>query len=715
MKNRIIKKVTLLLSVLQFCISAALAQTDDEQVLVFRNIGEVNLLFSSEIDSIVCSRMDADSLMHDEVVTQVFYTPDTVLAVPISEIDSVTFGSRNSIEPKDGVKMMTATDSVWIIRYDGANIYYRNDTPKDILPHEGEKLFYGKSDRLFPVGLVAVVNSVKQANNEYVVNISDVELAELFDRLFWAGRIENANVQTAKAGGKKRSPVDQNNTLEVNLNIGENIAITGKDEFGIKGKVVANGLTGFFSMEADVSNDFELNTKAMIEKEDEITEEVNIATMPLGVYALIFTPELKFDAFATISAELSANLRYKRIANVHVSYLHDRWGKDPVVKVTNSAGEDNGTLSQTDLTCKGEFYTGVRTGFDFNILRETTGARLTLSLGPSFESEFGLGVLQKTGKYDAESYSKAELTSSIKLLAEAELYVRNRLLWGDENIYPMFSFEHKFLKNTLDLFPRFSQTKAVSVEESHRSIVTVATKSDNDIMRDLETGFQIENDKGEVVDSIFVETITSGTEAVQGVSSEIDITEKVLPEERKSLVACPIFHYAGYTVAAREATLMSDMLLQPVVFGQTNGLVTYLSGMPYSGSVVKDGTLYTAGPYLPVAVRDTVFTKPGPIGGGMFINDVLEVRLIGTWSGTEAGSAVTYKFNDDGTGRMRGGISENSSEISFSYTLNSPQSGRILLQSDDGTIKALDVVNISESVFQYRLRGDKQLYTLNRQ
>lgn len=49
----------------------AKAQSDDEQVLVFRNTGEVNLFFTSEIDSIVMSCYDADSVMHDRPVSQV--------------------------------------------------------------------------------------------------------------------------------------------------------------------------------------------------------------------------------------------------------------------------------------------------------------------------------------------------------------------------------------------------------------------------------------------------------------------------------------------------------------------------------------------------------------------------------------------------------------------------------------------------------------------
>ena len=49
--------LTLLLTVLGFANVAA--QTDGEQVLVFRNTGDINLFYSSEIDSIVVSDYDA--------------------------------------------------------------------------------------------------------------------------------------------------------------------------------------------------------------------------------------------------------------------------------------------------------------------------------------------------------------------------------------------------------------------------------------------------------------------------------------------------------------------------------------------------------------------------------------------------------------------------------------------------------------------------------
>ena len=88
--------LTLLLAVLGFANVAA--QTDGEQVLVFRNTGDINLFYSSEIDSIVVSDYDADSVLHDAPVSQVFYTKDTIMLVTLAEIDSVAFGIRNTME-----------------------------------------------------------------------------------------------------------------------------------------------------------------------------------------------------------------------------------------------------------------------------------------------------------------------------------------------------------------------------------------------------------------------------------------------------------------------------------------------------------------------------------------------------------------------------------------------------------------------------------------
>ena len=135
------RRYVLFIMMLLGTFSSIFAQDDSGQVLIFRNTGEINLLFASEIDSIVCSSVKTENSNDEVVPSQLFYTKDTTLVVPVSEIDSVAFGSRNAIEPKENVRMMASEDSLWITGYDGDYVYYKGNTPDNILPKVDEKLF----------------------------------------------------------------------------------------------------------------------------------------------------------------------------------------------------------------------------------------------------------------------------------------------------------------------------------------------------------------------------------------------------------------------------------------------------------------------------------------------------------------------------------------------------------------------------------------------
>ena len=62
---------------------------------------------------------------------------------------------------------------------------YKGNTPDNILPKVDEKLFYGQCDDLFPVGLVAKVLDVQKNGDSYSVKVENVELDQLFNRLFF--------------------------------------------------------------------------------------------------------------------------------------------------------------------------------------------------------------------------------------------------------------------------------------------------------------------------------------------------------------------------------------------------------------------------------------------------------------------------------------------------------------------------------------------------
>lgn len=685
------------------------AQTEQaEPVLVFRNTGEVNLFYSDRLDSIALSKLDADSVEHEGFVSQVFYSEDTTMFVPIQEIDSVAFGNRNEVAMKENVTIMTEEERAWIIRYDGENIYYRHDTPDEILPSPGDKLFYGKTDDIFPYGLVAQVNSVTLASKEYVVNVSDVELADMFDRLFYAGPLSGLQPENMKK--QARAPI-VDRTFALNLVNTDNLKISGEDCFSVDGTVIAQPLRGYYYLDADISNELAFAMKAKVEAETEYKETKRVAEVPLGVYALVFTPSVKIDNFIELAAEISAEIEMKRTAKIHVNYVKS-FGKDAEVKVTGVNGEDKENSASIELTCDGDLYMGVMATLDFNIIKERGGVRLKAKIGPSYHSEFGIEMLQSLEKeFNPEIYGKAKLDICMKAGWYVTAYYK-KFLFGKEEEKVVWNDELSFLESEFNLFPYFFQTRAIKkVTPVNDKVpkISVSTKNDTELFADLKTGFALETPDGTVLDTVIVDTLVAGTNEVQGLAIDMDAPEtQYEPEE---LSVRPLFLYAGYLIKAAPVDVDSNLYIQPMLFSMNNGRVAILSGYPFSGEARKDSTLFIAGPYIPVNITDTVFNERKPIITGVYIDNMIANRLIGTWRGTEEGQEISYTFNDDGEGEYTAeGISHE-----FSYELNSPQSGQIAIYEKNGaSAKILQIINLTDNRLRYKVLGQDNANELSK-
>lgn len=654
------------------------AQSDDEQVLIFRNTGEVNLFFTSEIDSIVMSCYDADSVMHDSPVSQVFHTADTALVVPINEIDSVAIGSRNTMEFRDGVRQITA-DSIWISYFDGNTIHYKSGTPYDKLPKEGELLFYGTMDNLFPVGLTAKVTGVTKGE-DYSVDVDNVELGDIFSKFFYAGALNNTTPQSQQAS---RIPVSAGAKIggEITVEDYGSIAIGGNAE--IEGKAVANPLTGYYNLDATIDLSLEMASEI---KGDEISfeGETKSVRIPLPKPGLVLWPELNVSGFAELSGELKLNTRIAKNSRVHYVWERRRGQEDKQITEQlplDDAKEFNYT-AEAEIIADGEVFGGGQINMDMRVLGSPWGARANLKVGPSVSGELSSGVITtlSSNGYNHELYSKASLEACLKLDSYCSLLYYD-FKENKENEYQILTASLSLFKQTLNLFPQYEESRAVKMPNNKKEVeVSMATKSKEKIVKSLDTGFQVTDTENNPIDSVFVGRIIENTDSIQGIDTCLVLQQSEIPAETE-IVIRPIFHYDGYTIQADKATLMSDMQLQPAVFGQSNGAVTYLSGMPFSGSAQNDSTLVIAGPYLPVPVRDSVFHKQETVVTGIYLTDIT-----GTWNGTENGENVTYTFSDNSGTFASGGTTTD-----FTYKLNYPQTGYIVMSFNDNTVKALKV------------------------
>lgn len=692
------------------------AQSDEEQVLVFRHSGEVNLLYASRLDSITLSVYDADSVMHDEVVTQVFHAHDTTLVVPLAEIDSVAFGSRNIAEMRPGVKEMTAaTDLPWILRFDGASIYYRLNTPLGILPKVGERLFYGldgdeSEESVFPYGLTAKATAVTTLADEIRVDVECVELDEIFSRLFYAGYVS----QEEKVSVKQRRAHGEAN-LELELPVDDLGSVTLKGSVTVEGPVTLNPLAKRVAFDLDIEASVGMEVKLSAEESAEKHYESfdgHYAT--IGTFYKVLNFGMAKGAFADLEASLDLNLGLERTYRHKVKY--ERKGDD--VKWEHPQLPEEERVADNvhiDLTLEGSVFFGPVLAFQVATVGELFGARAKLKGGPRYSGKVGMNFIAEAQKYDADAYDSATLEVSNR--AALEGYVFNRdWVWGEVTEHKIADLILDANQHTLHLFPEFKETIGVEAPVTTATEITVSTKVDNDIPNGLEIGFELVDQNDAVVDSVFLkDRIQPGATEVQGFEAEFTLPKRTDPDARP-LTVRPVFHYVGYTIPHKTARLLHDSHIMPMTAYGTNGVATYISGASAVGFHKTDSVTFHLGNYLPIPQLDPVFFPQGayePPTPGKPLDDGDMEKLFGTWTGEMDSDAVSITFHDDGE---RSGIYMMGKDSQpCVYRINTPQSGDVCLQLDDQRVVLFTVVSVSDTTLVLRRKGEREPCTLNRQ
>lgn len=683
-----------------------LAQDQDrgKQLLVFRNTGVVDLLYTNEVDSIITNETE-----------QIFYSKDTVLTVPLAELDSVAVGNRNEKKFFNGVKELTKSDDLpWIIRFDGQSVFYRLNTPVDILPSIGMKLFYGieehlTDDTLFPFGLSAKVTNVTKQAEEMRVDVEVIPLNEIFERLFYAGPFSGTQTVNAIHRAPLKGNVDLGYSVEIE-NVG-NIGISGNIE--IAGDAVINinpfrnqnhshaDLTLKYGYGVDVTMGARENTTLNYE---ELSPDVRIGTF----YGLL-NIDIATGAFIDFSAELNLGISLRRSYQRRILWNRDNNGNSFELKEVSSE-EPYEDEAQIDLTLKGNLFFGPMLRIDFATIGDLVGARAKIKAGPEVEGKISMGMIQNMRNFRPEYYGEAKLNLCSKVALEGYVINRHNLVWGEVDERKFFDASVSFGGHEWNLFPDYTHNNATATtNKAGKVILNVATAIETPTATNLETGFEIVDKNGEIVDSVFVGIIQSkhdDTTVVQTFDSEIILPESIIQEDLDDYSMRPIFHYAGSTMSGAPVRIKKDVLIQPYTATKSNGAVTFISSGPFIGSTVKDSTIYQVGMYLPVPLKENIYQKDknSAIIVAVLIDENCEDLLIGTWNGGINGEIVTLTFNND---RTTGKYNEKP----FSYEMNSPQSGDILLSFTDGETMVFSLVSVSNSELLLIDKRDKRKTT----
>ena len=161
------------------------AQTIGEAFYVYRNDGMINTFFRSEIDSIAYSYYDADSLLYDEIVSQVVYTPDSIYQIPLAIIDSVGFVTPETKYKPDVIRLEGVIRN-YILGSDSLTVFFRSDTPNDILPKIGDKLVTTEMSEVFAGGFIGQVKEKEQSGDTIFINCDVIGIEEVFECFYYS-------------------------------------------------------------------------------------------------------------------------------------------------------------------------------------------------------------------------------------------------------------------------------------------------------------------------------------------------------------------------------------------------------------------------------------------------------------------------------------------------------------------------------------------------
>lgn len=182
----------------------ALPSQAQQAFYIYRNDGTIHTFFTADIDSMACSTLDVDSVVHADFVVQEVYTPDSVYRIPMESIDSVAFVTPDT-KYCPGVKVLEGELKGYVVSRDSLTLLFCADTPVMFLPVVGDKLVSTVEDDVLGGAFVGRVESVVPRDGGIEVVCGPVDLMEVFEYYYGIARKED----DTEAAVRKRGISDE--------------------------------------------------------------------------------------------------------------------------------------------------------------------------------------------------------------------------------------------------------------------------------------------------------------------------------------------------------------------------------------------------------------------------------------------------------------------------------------------------------------------------
>ena len=161
------------------------AQDTGDMIYVYQKNGDILPFVRSEIMEFCYSFEDEDSVTHEEPVMQCIVMEDSIVRIPIENIDSVSFVTPATVYQPGVIRIEQGLmDYVESCDDETSTIRLSAGTPSAIVPKVGDKLVTLEMNEKFEGGFAGVVSKVSTDADGITIQCEDVELEDIFETYY---------------------------------------------------------------------------------------------------------------------------------------------------------------------------------------------------------------------------------------------------------------------------------------------------------------------------------------------------------------------------------------------------------------------------------------------------------------------------------------------------------------------------------------------------
>lgn len=196
------KTIRRFIGVLVLLLSYVIPSNAQQPFYVYRNDGVINAFFTNEVDSIVYSQLDLDSMFHHEYLVQEIYTRDSIYRIPLELIDSIGYITPETVY-QPGVIVLEGEIRKYITSSDSLTILFSKEIPHELLPRIGDKLVTTEISDVFFAGFAGRVENIMEGEESIVVECAYVGLDEVFEYFYHVSNLSNKDEHVPVKGMSK--------------------------------------------------------------------------------------------------------------------------------------------------------------------------------------------------------------------------------------------------------------------------------------------------------------------------------------------------------------------------------------------------------------------------------------------------------------------------------------------------------------------------------